>query len=276
MFVFCSNDSKRLSVAPAHWFTYGVKMIDLKDSKATLERAKKHAADLENTLHGNGGLWQLRESFDREKNEWFYRVLLDRQRLDLAKSIIVDAANNTASALDHVAAAIAKGHGKERDRSLYFPWGFTDEAFSKALTRYEPTLGEEMSTVIAAARKKHWHEVHHVEAVKQISNSGKHWELLAATGAMHAVALNTPNGQRIFQIPKNAFAQADEFEFHRDKERLPRVPLQILIGVNVEGLADDLPKSPDTILNCAFRFVAGMIEAVEEASKKSPPGGRTA
>jgi hypothetical protein len=242
-------------------------MIDLSDAKTTFERARMHAADLEKTLHGDGGLWQIREDFDRDAKVWFYRVLLDRRRLDLAKSIIADAANNTASALDHVAAAIAKSRSEERNRHLYFPWGSTDDAFKDSLRKYEPSLGPEMSAAIASAREKHRNEVHHVEAVKQISNSGKHWELLAATGSMHAVALNTANGQQIFQVPKDAFRERDEYEFHRDAVRLPRVPLQTLIGVNVEGLSDDLPKSPDTILSCAFRFVQGVIDKVERAQR---------
>jgi hypothetical protein len=87
---------------------------------------------------------------------------------------------------------------------------------------------------------------------------------------MHAIAMHAPNGRQMFQIPRNAFAEADEYEFHRAKERLPQgIPLQTVIGVNVEGLPDELPKSPDTILNCAFRFVAGVIQAVEEAGKST-------
>lgn len=242
-------------------------VIDLADSKSKLDRARKHAADLENTLHGDGGLWEVREAFDNKTQEWTYRVLLDRRRLNEAKSIIADAADNTASALDHVAAAIAKARGLERDKQLYFPWGFTEDAFAKALKRYEPALGEEMSAILELARKNNRNELHHVEAVKQISNSGKHWELLAATGAMHAIAIDAPDGRQMFQIPKNAFAEADEHEFHRAKDRLPQgVPLQTVIGINIEGLPDHLPKSPDTILNCAFRFVAGVIEEVEKSA----------
>jgi hypothetical protein len=218
-------------------------------------------------------MWQIREDFDREAGEWAYLLTLDRSRLSLARAIIADAANNISSALDHVAAAIAKSRGEERNRRLYFPWGFTDIAFNEQLRKHEPNLGAEMSAVITRAREKHQHEVPHVEAVKQISNAGKHWELLAARGSARAVALNVPGGQRIFQIPQDAFLESSEYEFHRGRERLPRKPLQIVIGVEVQGLAEGLPKSPDTILNCAFRFVAGLIEAVEEAHRR-PSAGR--
>src|SRR5690348_6587458 len=80
-------------------------VIDLADSKSKLDRARKHAADLENTLHGDGGLWEVREAFDNKTQEWTYRVLLDRRRLNEAKSIIADAADNRCEIVRHFSAA---------------------------------------------------------------------------------------------------------------------------------------------------------------------------
>lgn len=117
--------------------------------------------------------------------------------------------------------------------------------------------------MIAAARAKYRHDVHHVEAAKQISNTGKHWELMFAAGTAHGIALNIPGGeQRIFQIPATAFADTDAFEFHRGPERLPTVPISIVVGLSVSGLEEGLPKSPDSIFPCSFRFVEGVIAAV--------------
>jgi hypothetical protein len=239
---------------------------NLDDARALLERARKHFAELNALLHSRegSGLWQTTEQRDPETGEWRYCLHMDRQRLIAAKPIIADCATNVASALDHVAAAIAKANGHDRLKNLYFPWGFTDEAFEKALAKGEPIIGKEMAGVISAARAKYRHEVHHVEAAKQISNSGKHWELMPTAGTAHGIALNVPGaGQRIFQVPADAFATVDAYEYHRDAERLPRVPLSIVIGQAIAGLDDGLPKSPDSILECSFRFVEGMIAAVE-------------
>ena len=241
---------------------------NLDDPRALLERARKHVADLNDLLHPREGpgLWQTSEKRDLQTSEWVYCLHMDRHRLIAAKPIIADCATNVASALDHVAAAIAKANGHGRLKSLYFPWGFTDEAFEKALAKVEPVIGAEMTGVISAARVTHRHEVHHVEAAKQISNSGKHWELVPTVGTAHALALNVPGeGQRIFQVPADAFVAADAYEYHRGAERLPRVPLSIVIGQAIEGLDDVLPKSPDSILECSFRFVEGVIAAVEAA-----------
>jgi len=243
---------------------------DLDDARAWLARARRHYAEFNELVHprDRAGLWQTTERRDPRTGEFFYRLHMDRARLIEAKPIIADSATNIASALDHVAAAIAKANGCGRLRTLYFPWGFTDEAFEKALTKVEPVLGADMAKVIAEARARHRHEVHHVEAAKQISNTGKHWELMFAAGAAHGVALHVPGGQqRIFQVPADAFAEADTFEFHRGPERLPTVPMSIVVGLDIGGLDEGLPKSPDSILECSFRFVEGVITAVAEATK---------
>lgn len=243
--------------------------LDLDDSRVLLERARNHFAEFRALLYSpeGPGLWQTNEHFDQDTGEWCYYLQMDRHRFIKATPIISDCATNVASALDHIAAAIAKANGHDRLKSLYFPWGFTDSKFHKALTKVVPVFGSDMAAVITDTRTKYRHEVHHVEAAKQISNSGKHWQLMPASGTAHAVALNLPGeGQRIFQIPADSFVNADIFEFHRDFERLPSVPFTIVIGQTISGLDEDLPTSPEAILECSFRFVDGMITAVQEAT----------
>lgn len=235
---------------------------DLTDATALLNRARKHYAEF-NQLVDPAVLWQTTENRDPGTGEFRYRIHMDRKRLVEAKPVIADSATNVASALDHVAAAIAKANGHDRLTNLYFPWGFTDEVFEKRLAKAEPVLGADMAKVIAEVRVSRPVEIHHVEAAKQISNTGKHWELMFAAGAAHAVALHIPHApQRIFQIPGDAFATDDMFEFHRGSERLPPVPSSILIGLSIDGLDEGLPTSPDSILEGSFRFVDEVISAV--------------
>lgn len=176
---------------------------NLDGARALIARAQKHFAEFNELIHPREGpgLWETAERRDPRTGEFFYRLHMDRRRLIEAQPIIADTATNVVSALDHVVAAIAKANGHSRSRSLYFPWGFADETFEKALGKVEPVIGNKMVQVISAARAKYRHEVHHVEAAKQISNTGKHWELMFAAGAAHGIALNIPGGQqRIFEI----------------------------------------------------------------------------
>lgn len=244
--------------------------VNLDDTRALISRARKHFAEFNALLfpHEGQGLWQTTERRDQHTGEFCYQLHMDRQKLIEAKPIIADSATNIASALDHIAAAIAKANGHGRLKTLYFPWGFTDEAFDRALAKVEPVLGTEMAGVLADAREMNRHNVHPVEAAKQISSSGKHWEMLLTAGAAHGVALHVPgSGQRIFQVPADAFDNADAFEYHRGAERLPRVPISIVVGLKIGGLDDFLPNSPDSILECSFRFVDAIIAAVEAAKR---------
>jgi hypothetical protein len=241
---------------------------DLEDARALLARARKHYAELNALLHpqkGNG-LWWTSEVRDQTTGEWSYSIHMNRQMLIEAKPIIADSATNVWSALDNVAAAIAKSNGYDRLFDLKFPWGFADADFEKAQTRFRTQLGQNILNVFKEVRCRHPVEIHHVEAVREISNSGKHWELLFAIGTAHAVALHIAGeGQRMFQVPANAFEIADSYEFHRASDKLPIVEITMVLGLEIRGLTDGLPASPDA-LECSFRYVQSVIESVSAAA----------
>jgi hypothetical protein len=175
----------------------------------------------------------------------------------VAGPVIADCANNIASALDHIAAAIAKARDHPRLDRLYFPWGLKDEDFEKRLGAAEAILGPAMTKAIAAARREHWHEVAHVHAAKQISRDGKHWELRATMGSAHAVQLVTQNFEtHLFQVPGSAFDESDFYAFHRSAEKLPSARAwELLIKLTIDGLDEGLATTPSSIFPCAFRFV---------------------
>lgn len=243
-----------------------VRLMDLRDAKALLDRAKRHYGELRHLSDGQH-LWHVRER-QLEAGYWSYEISVDRGRLVAAGPVVADCANNISSALDHVAAAIAKSRNSERLTDLYFPWAFEDDEFKRKLAKTEKTLGIEMTAAIAGARDKHRNEVHHVEAVKQISRDGKHWELRTASGSAHGVGLILPNfGQQLFQVPSTLFQQVDTYEFHRGTNKLDASKgWQIIVGLKIEGLSDGLPTSPDSIFPCAFRYVQGTMDIVEQAA----------
>lgn len=242
--------------------------MDLGDAKTLLDQAKRHYAEFEDlTGRRNGSLWSFHFARDDRTGKFTYSLTQDRKRLVAAAPLVSDCANNVASALDHISAAITKARGFERKHSPYFPVASDDAKFKEKLDKTRKVYGDEWANIIDIARTQRRHEADHLQAAKEISNSGKHWRLLHTKGNAPGVALNVPGQpQRIFEVPKDAFVASDIFEFHRNKNPLPEGYWLILFGLTVDGLDEGLPTSPDSIFPCAFRFVEAMIEAVESSA----------
>ncbi|WP_156930414.1 hypothetical protein [Sphingomonas jaspsi] len=238
---------------------------DFSDAKALLSRAKRHYNDFNQAVHGKGlsTLWKHSESFDPRSFEWYYSLTIDRQRLIEAKPTLADAANNVVSALDHVISAVAKPLNAKRD-GLYFPRP-SPLYFQKDLKGISKRIGIKFANVIDIVHRTRYERAH-VQAAREIANSGKHWELPLANGSLVAVALHLPTGQRIISLPEHAFRDQTSHEYYRDRIRLPNVARSIVIGQRVEGLSKDLPASPDSIFPCAFRYVEAIIDAMERAA----------
>lgn len=241
--------------------------VDLSDAIALAYRSQHHLDDYNAAIDSrHGGLIQIRVRNGEQAGEFIYSLFEDRQRLIKAKPILADAATNVISSLDNVAGAIARSRGHGRLRSLYFPMGLTDDEFEGKLDRARRHIGDEMAEVISKVRAARYEHVH-AEAAKEISYSGKHWELMPTFGAANAIAITRPGlPQRIFQIPGDAFASTDEHIFHQG-EYLSDRPMQLLYGFKVEGLPDGLPTSPDTIIQCALRYARAVIDAVCHAAE---------
>lgn len=240
---------------------------NLDDAEACLARAQQHYREL-NELAGPDKLWGFSEDREGETGDWFNCLHLDRGRLVAAKPVLADSATNAISALDHVAAAIAKENGHKRLRWLHYPFGLTDDDFKEACGKTKDALGDAMLGVLARVRETYSIELHHIEAARQISNDGKHWGFRPADGNALAVQLVVPrSGYRIFELPGDAFAAADAHEFYRGPERLPKGHQMILVNLVVAGLDNGLPDAANSILECSFRFVRGVIDAVAGAGE---------
>ena len=235
---------------------------NLEDARACLARAQRHYREFKQ-LSDPGGLWGITAGRDEATGEWFNRLEHNRARLVEAKPVLADSATNAISALDHVAAAIAKANGQGRLTWLHYPLGLSEETIGNISARSREALGEGTLRVLAEAHTQQHANIPFIKAAKEISNSGKHWALHPPLGSALAVQVNfAGGGHRIFEMPADTFTQADAHDYYRGKERLPEGPHSILLKLAVDGLDDGLPNSPDFILEGSFRFVQGIIDAV--------------
>lgn len=243
---------------------------NLEDARACLARAQKHYDEFKQ-LSDPGELWRTIAGRDEATGEWFNRLEHNRARLIEAKPVLADSANNAISALDHVAAAIAKANGHDRLTWLHFPLGLTAADFEKSCAKTKGALGDDALGVLAEARTPLHAAIPFIEAAKVISNSGKHWALHPPLGSALAVqVVFAGGGHRIFEMPADTFAHADAHDYYRGKEQLPHGSHSILLKLVVDGLGDGLPNSPDLILKESFRFVQGIINAVAGAGAGEP------
>ena len=242
-------------------------MVDLSDAKALLARAQLHYRDFNEAVHGRGlsSLWKITKSFDPRSAEWCHTVSIDQKRLVAAKPILTDAATNTISSLDHIVGALSRFRSTKRQK-LYFP-RVGDQNFAGDLKHITKHIGDEMAQVVKAAHHMHQQNAPHLQAARKIANSGKHWELPLSEGSIRGIALNLPGPrQRIFDIPADAFSERDTYEYYRGDVALPNVSMYIIFSSRITGLPETLPASPDSIFECSFRYVQGMIEAVARAA----------
>lgn len=240
-------------------------MIDLKDAKELLRRAEERYAAFE-AMVGPRKTWAVQSAQDPLTGDWRYTIEINRAVFNEARFIIVEAANYIASSLDHVAAAIAIANGHKRPR-LYFPLGLTDAEFEKSLAAASKFLGDKMPDVLRQARSKHSMNVVHLQAAKQIANDGKHWKLRAVImGAAGISPIGRNFEKRHFGVPQDAFKDDDRYEFHRGDKLDDAKGYELILGMTIDGLKEGLPDSTWGIFNCSFRFVKGMIEAVENGS----------
>jgi hypothetical protein len=252
--------------------------FDLSEAEAVLARGQRHYEEFNRAVHGEGltKLWSISENFDRASGEWRYAVSLNRRRLELAKPILADAATNTISALDHVVAAVAKARNAKR-RGLYFPT-MCDTKFDAELRELRKRLGDDIAMAIERLRTEYRDQIPYVLAVREMANSGKHWELPVSDGALMGITLNFSGRALGFDVPPGAFRERDSFEYYRGAAKLPDVAHNLVVRMEIRGLPDELPNLLEGAFQNSFYFAKSAIDAVKRAAAQPPlpPSSRTA
>lgn len=232
----------------------------LDDAQLLYERAQDHIADYNRRAGEEPGVWQLVQGREPEGGEFTCSLVLDRAGLRKMKPVISDVANNLIHALDQVAAAASKAASNDRPKGLYFPIAPDDAAYEKKRKELEKLLDVPWLDLFAAVREKHKPWQGYLWLLKEISNSSKHWELVAGGAGAAAVAWNVPGEKRqtIVEVPGDHFATNDGFVFWRDAAPFPKLPVQIVTHHRFEGVGDG-KASLDSVFSTCSRFVQDII-----------------
>jgi hypothetical protein len=217
-------------------------------------------------VYGNesqSAVWTVRHGPDPETGEIVHTINLNRRTLRVLKPILADAANNLVHALDQVTSAAYRLDHAGRTRETYYPILADGAKYEQKLKRLRKLLGDEWVDLFEKFRISRKHEWPHVLALREVSDTSKHWEL-AAPGAEIAAIGWTPKGERqkIVDTPPNHFVTHDTFEFLRAAKPLG-LPVSIVIALRLNGLAVDFKADPETILDVGARYVEGVIREAE-------------
>ena len=244
------------------------------DSKILCERAQRHFDEFNQLIARDSrpSLWEIKEFADEGGETFTYVLLVNRGVLSQVKPVAADVANNLVHALDQLVGAAARLRGHGRQRNLYFPWLLDEASFERRLRELEVFIGSGAVAAIRDVRQRHNASLPHVHAIKEVSNSGKHWELIPSSASAAAVAVDLPGQpQRIWEVPPDAFYQSEVYEFAVGVPRMRDVAFMVVIKFEFEGLGEGVPASPDNIFSWAFRYVRDMIEAVSEVRNWRDP-----
>ncbi len=213
------------------------------------------------TFIGGGALWRIDEAEYSKAGAWGYTLRLNRLLLKKIERVAADCAIDLMSALDHLAAALAKANGHQHIRNLYYPFGTTEDAYQAQLEKHKAALAG-YESLLARAHGNFAAYVLHVDAAKELSNTSKHWSFLAPIPSARAIAWQVSGvGQKIENVPAEHFSTSDSFEFYRGPERLNLTPINIVIMLSLSGLNSTI-KSPDMVLECALWYVEGVLSEV--------------
>ena len=227
-----------------------------------LERARKHQREFNSLIWGDDQprLWSIEENQEKD-GSYTYALFVDQSRLKELKPVVADLANNLVHALDQLVGALARLHGHERSH-LYFPWALGDAKFQRCLEKLKPFIGDNSVQEILTARERQRFNLPHAQLVKEVSNSSKHWELVPSRASVMGIAVNRPGQpQQIWSVPDS---DLDDYYyvFCNTTERMSGLPFQMLVGLRFFGLDSEIAASPDTIFDCAFRYVEDVIKSV--------------
>lgn len=239
------------------------------DVRLMVARARKHKAEFDGIFSAIGGSQWWRIDEDRVGDGFRYTVVIECQQLKELKPVAVDLCNNLIHALDQMVGALTRANGHDNSQRLQFPWQLDEAKFERSLKKLEAYISKEVADCVRKTRQKCHLALPMAHVAKEISNSGKHWEMVPSTASVPAIAIQRPGAaQQIFNLPASTLEQQLYFTFYEGPDRLGQFPMLALIGLRFAGLCDETA-TPTAVFNSAFHYVETVVQTVAECEAVS-------
>lgn len=252
-------------------------MVDpLADARAWYERAQVHILTCRDLLNDTQGkIWRIDEERTGDGRH-IYSLRFAREVLVPVKPVTCEVANALFQALDNIIGAAARASGVERNMHISWPWRVEEDSEIGLPGHLKPAIDAKLKSLKKEGLPDAWldliretFEAHRfglsfIDVLKEVSLSGKHWELVE-TGMDAAAVAWLPKGaqhQIIKDVPKGHFAMNDAFVFH-EGERISEAAIQIVIGIRLAASGKTLQAEPQAAFGYGVRFVETALAKAE-------------
>lgn len=242
----------------------------LADAAAWYDRAQKHIAEYR-ALADSERPWKIHTARGAD-GTYIYSLRFNRDFLSRLKPIACEAANALFQALDNIIGAAARRAGVERTPQIAWPWKLEPDPDSALPGAMRPAIGKKLGEMRRAGLPKPWLELieetlgipaaglPHIDVLKEVSLSGKHWELVPTNADVRAISwLPRAAKHPVFaDVPEGHFQTNDEYIFHQGE---PIRPLfQLIAGNRLVAAGKALEPEPIAAFGYGSRFVTAALE----------------
>jgi hypothetical protein len=249
----------------------------LADARAWYERAQEHIAEYRRLAYGeHERIWSLHS--EHQTNGTFnYSLRFNCDLLVRLKPVACEAANALFQSLDNIIAVPARRVGELRNRNICWPWAIEKDPNSTLEHAVRPAIGKKICTLRKEGIPEQWltliEEVFaspaagliHIDVVKEVSLSGKHWELIATGAEALSVAWFDPasKGQVVVDIPHRHFEANDEYVFH-EGDPISAPGFMMVIETKLVAPGKAFEPEPIAAFECTSRFVMTALKKAKE------------
>ena len=242
------------------------------DAQAWYDRAQVHITEYQSLAYSEDErIWTLHRE-QTGQDVFSYSLRLTRDLLSRLTPLAGEAANALFHSLDNIVGVAARVANVERSPQISWPWKIEPDTESSLSGAVRPAIDKKLKEMGKLGIPEQWLTairdvtfaqgigLSHIDIVKEVSLSGKHWELVA-TGA-DAMAIGwTPTGaqqQVIVQIPREHFTINNDYVFHQG-ERITVNGFEIVTGTILVVPSKSFTTEPITAFQYTSRFVDAAI-----------------
>lgn len=246
-------------------------MLDrFSDAQAWYDRAREHIAEYrQRTSEPNGGVWTIHA--EQGQKGIVYSLRFNRDLLIHVKVTACEAANALFQSLDNIIGVAAREAGVARTQQISWPWAIEPDPADPTAMR--PAIGKKLKELCKQGVPAPWialieetfaapaTSLLHIDVLKEVSLSGKHWELVPTAAKAVAIGWTLPGStEQVFaNIPVDHFDAHDAYVFH-EGEPLEAPRFLMAVGFELAAAAKEFRPEPVAAFEYTARFVAMALE----------------